>query len=167
MLPCIGSHDHTTLRPSRLIARTIGGKQIGGLVGTDAADQRQPAGFVVRIEDVDQPQQLIRLLRRPGFQAERVLDAAAIFDMGMIELPRAVADPDHMAPGAVPVAGRRIDARESLLIAEQQRLMAGEEIGRAHFRMHFRIDAAGVHEVECFGQPVGKVLIALRLRASP
>ena len=131
VLPCIGSHDHTTLRPSRLTARTIGGKQLGGLVRAHAADQRQPAGLVVRIEDVDELQKLVRLLRRAGLQAERIFDAAAVLDMGVVELPGAVADPQHVARRAVPVAGRGIDAGEGLLVAEQQRLVAGEEIGRA------------------------------------
>ena len=43
--------------------------------------------------------------------------------------------------------------------------MAGEEIGRAHLRMNFRIDPAGAHEVERFGKMIGELLVALRLRA--
>ena len=112
-------------------------------------------------------QKLVRLLRRAGFQAERIFDAAAIFDMGVIGLPGAIADPHHVARGAVPVAGRGIDAGEGLLVAEQQRFVAGEEIGRAHFRMQFGIDAAGAHEVERLGETAGEILVAFRLRASP
>ncbi len=31
VLPCIGSHDHTTLQPSRLIARTMAGNRSAAL----------------------------------------------------------------------------------------------------------------------------------------
>ena len=129
VLPCIGSHDQTTIRPSRLTARIERRQMLADLLGAEAADQRQPAGLVVRIEDVDEPQQLVGLERRAAFEAERIFDAAAEFDMGMIGLARAVADPQHVAGGGVPVAGRRIDARHRLLVAEQQRLVAGVEIG--------------------------------------
>ena len=154
VLPCIGSHDHTTLRPSRFTARHQRRQALGRLVRAHAADQGQAAGLVVRIEHVDQPEQFVRLLRRAGLQAERILDAAAVLDMGVIRLPGAVADPQHVAGGAVPVAGGGIDAGQRLLVAEQQRLVAGEEIGRAHLRMHFGIDAAGAHEVERLGEIV-------------
>ena len=84
--------------------------------------------------------------------------------MGVIKLPGAVADPEHMAAGAVPVAGGGIDARKRLLVAKQQRLVAGEEIGGAHLRMNFRIDAAGAHEIQRLGEVIGELLIAFRLR---
>ena len=91
-------------------------------------------------------------MRRAGLQSERILDAAAELDMRVIGLPGAVADPEHVAGGAIPVAGRGIDACERLLVAQEQRLMAGEEIGGAHLGMHFGIDAAGAHEVERLGE---------------
>ncbi len=107
------------------------------LVGAEAVDQRQPAGLIVRIEHVDQPHQFVRFQRGSAFQPDRVLDAAEIFDMAVIELTGAVADPDHVARGRVPVAGGRIDARKSLLVAEQQRFVAGVDIGRAQLRVAF------------------------------
>ena len=128
------------------------------LVGAEAGDQRQPARLVLRVEHLDQLQQLIGGQRRAAFQADRVLDAAEELDMGMVELAGAIADPDHMAGGVVPVAGGGIDARHRLLVAEQQRLVAGVEIGRAHLRMRLRIDAAGAHEVERLGDALGQFL---------
>src|SRR5882672_9932258 len=82
---------------------------IGDLVGAEAVDQRQPSGLVVRIEHIDQLQQLVGLQRRAAFQADRILDAAEIFDMAVIELAGAVADPDHVARSGIPVAGGGID----------------------------------------------------------
>ena len=158
VLPCIGSHDHTTTRPSRFTARTSGGSRSPALSAPTPADQREPAGLVVRIEDVDQAQQLVglaatgRVLRPSGFLMPR-----QILDMGMIELAGAVADPDHVAGGAVPVAAGRIHARHRLLEAEQQRLVAGVEIGRAQLRMALEIEPAGLHEAERLGDAVGEL----------
>src|SRR5580704_7342563 len=106
-------------------------QMIADLVRTEAVDQGQASGLVVRIEHVDQPQQFVRLERRPAFQSDRILDAAEIFDMAVIELAGAVADPDHVARGRVGRAAGGIDPGEGLLVAEQQRLVADVEIGGA------------------------------------
>ncbi len=84
--------------------------------------------------------------------------------MAVIELARAVADPDHVAGGRVPVAGRGIDPREGLLVAEQQRLMAGVEIGGAQFGMAFEIEPAGAHEIQRLGNAVRQFLVTAVLR---
>src|SRR4030088_424573 len=99
-------------------------QMIADLVRTEAVDQREASGLIVRIEHVDQPQQFIGLERGTALQSDRILDAAEIFHMTMIELAGAIADPDHMTRRRVPVAGRGIDSREGLLVAEQQRLVA-------------------------------------------
>ncbi len=109
--------------------------------------------------------QLVAGHRRTAFQADRILHAAAELDMGVVGLAGAVADPDHVAGGGVPVAGGGIDAGHGLLEAEQQRLVAGVEIGGAHLGMQLRVDAAGAHEVERLGDAVGEFLVAVRLRA--
>src|SRR3546814_17946392 len=77
----------------------------------------------------------------------------------------AVADPEHVPGGRVPVARGRIHARQRLLEAEQQRLVAGEELGRAQFGMRFRVDAAGAHAVERFRDPARDLAVAAGLRA--
>src|SRR5882762_1105094 len=94
-------------------------QMIADLVRTEAVDQRQASGLIVRIEHVDQPQQFVRLERGTALQSDRILDAAEIFDMAMIELAGAIADPDHMARGRVVTAAGGIDPGEGLLIAEQ------------------------------------------------
>ena len=105
VLPCMGSQDHTTMRPSRFTARMSSGRCFSTLSAPKRADQRQAARLVFGIQDVDEPDQFIRLQRRAAFQANRVFDAAAEFDMGMIGLAGAVADPQHVARGCIPVAG--------------------------------------------------------------
>ena len=81
--------------------------------------------------------------------------------MRVVELARAVADPDHVAGGAVPVAGGRILPRHRLLVAEQQRLVAGVDIGAAQLGMAFEIEAAGLHEGERLGDAVGDLAVAV------
>src|SRR6476660_9668000 len=125
---------HRIARPDHHAAFALDGadqlrQMSADLFRAEAVDQGQSTGLVVRIEHLDQPQQFVALERGTAFQSDRILDAAEIFDVAVIELAGAVADPDHMARCRVPVASRRIDAGESLLVAEQQRLVAGVEIG--------------------------------------
>ena len=84
--------------------------------------------------------------------------------MAVVELAGAVADPDHVARGRVPVAGGGIDPGEGLLVAQQQRLMAGVEIGGAQFGMAFEIEPAGAHEVQRVRDAIGQFLVPARLR---
>ena len=79
--------------------------------------------------------------RRAAFEADRVLQAPAEFDMSAAELARPVADPDHVARGRVIVARGRIEPRHRLFVAEQQRLVRGVEVGRAQFRMRLGVEA--------------------------
>ncbi len=123
-------------------------QMLADLVGAETADQREPARLVVRIENVDQPQQVVGFQRRTAFEPDRILDAARPFDMGVIVLAGAVADPDHVARGGVPVAGRGIGAGEGLLVAEQQRFVAGVKVGGAERRVDRESQAAGAHEIE-------------------
>jgi hypothetical protein len=84
--------------------------------------------------------------------------------MAVVELTGAIADPDHVARGRIPVAGGGIDPGEGLLIAEQQRFMAGVDIGGAQFGMAFEIEPAGAHEIQRVGDPVRQLLVTARLR---
>ena len=106
---------------------------MGNFSATLSAPKRQISvsrpGLFSGIEDVDQAQQIVLGEARPAFQADRILDAAAELDMRAVGLARAVADPDHVRGGVVPVAAGGIDARHRLLVAEQQRFVAGVEIG--------------------------------------
>ena len=61
-------------------------------------------------------------------------------------------------PGRVEVL-----ARQRLLEAEQQRLVAGVEIGGLELRMLFQVEPAGLHEGERLGNAVGQFQITLRL----
>ena len=58
VLPCIGSHSHTTLQPSAITARSSGGSFRSTCVRAHAADQRQPPRLVRGFSVSDQPQQV-------------------------------------------------------------------------------------------------------------
>src|SRR3546814_4059982 len=59
-----------------------------------------------------------------------------------------VAYPEEMRRSVVPVSGQRVLAGQRLLIAEQQRFMAGVECGALQLRNGFGVDPAGRHEVQ-------------------
>ena len=78
----------------------------------------------------------------------------------------AVADPQEVGRGVVPVAGQRILARHRLLVGEQQRLVARVEMRALKLRHRLRVDPARRHEVERVADPVGQRLVAFRPRAA-
>src|SRR5262245_48951720 len=85
-----GAAVHGVARPHHDAARALDGADharqvLSDLLIAEACDQRQPARLIIRIEHLDQPDEIVRLQRRAAFQADRVLDAAEILDMGMIE----------------------------------------------------------------------------------
>ena len=51
--------------------------------------------------------------------------------MRAINLPRAIADPQHVSRRRPPLLAGLVEARQRLLVVEQQRLMAGEHLDRA------------------------------------
>jgi hypothetical protein len=136
----MGSDDHTTFMPSRFTARSSGGS-------------------LSRVEDIDQLQQIFGIERGAAFQADRIFDAAHELDMGAVGLAGAVADPQHMGRGVVPVAAGGIDARHRLLIRQQQRFVAGVEIGATQLGHGIRGDAAGRHEIQRFGNTLCETFV--------
>ena len=68
--------------------------------------------------------------------------------MGAVELAGALADPEHVGRAVVPVAGDRVLPGQRLLVAEDQRLVAGVEVDRVQLRLGLGGDAAGLHEAQ-------------------
>ena len=81
--------------------------------------------------------------------------------------PGAIADPQHVGAGVVPLAGERILPGQRLLVGEQQRLVAGVELRALELRHGLRIDTARFHEVERFADAVRYVLESLGPGAAP
>src|SRR4029079_8690296 len=72
-------------------------QKITDLFGTEAANQRQPARFVVGIEDIDQSEKIVSLQCRTALQSDRIFNSARIFDMRVVMLTCPIANPNHMA----------------------------------------------------------------------
>ena len=82
----------------------------------------------------------------PILQPNRVADAAQELDVRAVELPGALADPQHVRRAVVPPAAQRVLAGERLLVAEQQGLVAGVEVDLVEVVVVLGVDAAGTHE---------------------
>ena len=54
-------------------------------------------------------------------------------------------------------------ARHRLLVTEQQRLVAGVELGALELGMALEVEPAGLHEAERLGDAVGELLVVVRL----
>src|SRR3546814_10889476 len=80
---------------------------------------------MTRVQRVEQAQQHVGLEAQPAFHADRIADAAQIFDVRRAFEAGAVADPQHMARGVVPASGQAVLPGQRLLIGKQQRLVAG------------------------------------------
>src|SRR5262249_61580174 len=90
--------------------------------------------------------------RGAALETKRIHDAPAKLDVRVIRLAGAVADPKHVGRGTTESAGMgRILARHRLFVAEQERLMAGGELGGLWLRGAFEVAAASVHEPEGHG----------------
>ena len=97
----------------------------------------------VGVERLAQREHLVRGRRRPDLAADRVADAAEELDVGAVELAGALADPEHVRRAVVPVAGERVLPGERLLVAEDQRLVAGVEVDLVEGVVRLGVDAAG------------------------
>ena len=120
---------------------------------------RRPGSFV-RVQPVDEAQQVLGFGRGTDLEADGVADAPHELDMRAVQLAGAIADPEEMRRTGISVAAGGIDARQRLLIGQQQRLMAGVEIRLADLRRGFRGHAAGAHEVERLVDPRRQILVA-------
>ena len=132
---------------------------VADLVVTEAADQGQTARRIVRVQGVDQRQQIVRLHRRSAFDADRVLDPAHELDMGPVQLARALADPQHVGRGVEPFARTAVQPRQGALDIQQQGLVRGEDLDPAQVRMGLGRDADGLHEGQGLGDLLGQFAV--------
>ena len=77
--------------------------------------------------------------------------------MRAFRVARAITDPQHVCGCVVPIARCRIDARQCLLVSQQQRLVGGKELGFPQPGEILRIDPARLHERDRLGRAVGDV----------
>ena len=97
--------------------------ELGDLGCSHTHDKVESALFIVRVERIDQGEQLIRLHTRTDLASDRVLNPAEVFDMCFIEVSCPVTDPEHMCRTVIPLSSLCIFACQCLFIVEQQRFM--------------------------------------------
>ena len=127
------------------------------LVMSIASDQSHAASDATGVERVEHAQQRVRLKAGSTFHANRVADTAQEFDMRRTFEAGAIANPQHVRRGVIPLAGERILTGQRLLIRQQQRLMAGVETGSLDLRDSLWRDAAGFHEGQRLTDAVGHI----------
>ena len=99
----------------------------------------------------------------PILHAHRVADAPEELDVRAVELAGAVADPHHVGRAVVPVAGQGVDAGQALLVGEDQRLVAREEVDLVQALLGAEVDPAGGHEPQRAVDLRRDALVALSL----
>src|SRR5262245_6960208 len=141
------------------------GEMLADSFAAETSNQCQAAGFIVRIKNIDQAHQIVGLKRMSTCEASLILDAPRVFDVCMIMLPRAIANPQHVAGRGVPIPSRRIDSRQRLFEAEEKCLVTRIEVCRSELRMAFKIETAGLHEAKRLRNALRKFDVAPGLRA--
>ena len=142
VLPCIGSMLQTMRRPSLRVARINRGRCSAILAAPKRPIRtRRPAELSGSSRSIRRSN-ASRIEARTAFQPDGIADAARKFDMSAIELPGAVADPEHMSSRRPILLARLIEPGQRLLVIEKQGLVAGEHrdrpgrLGEADLTMH-------------------------------
>lgn len=145
----------------------VGGKVLADLTGAVAGDQGYLADFAVGVDDVEKADELVGGHAGADLDADGVGDAAEEFDMGAVELARAVADPEEVCGGGVVACcglwscGRWVaqEAGETLLVFEEETLVAGEDVDGLDASVC--VDSDGVHKTQRVFDSVDDALVLL------
>jgi hypothetical protein len=140
-----------------------GRQELEDLLGTHARDQREAARNPLRVEPLTQLERLVRRRRRPQLDPEWVVDAREELDVGFAGVARALADPEHVAGAAVPVAGRRVAPGERLLVVEDETLVTRPDVDLMELGLGSDVDATRGHEAERALDLGRKLLVAAPL----
>jgi len=98
---------------------------------------------------------------RHELDADRVLDPAEVLDVRVVELPRAVADPQKVRADVVELVAHA--PRHGLLIRELEPLVRDEQVHRAQVG-RVGADAQRVHEVQAVCDLLGHLAVLLAPR---
>lgn len=74
----------------------VPGQELGNLASAVAGDEGNLASLALRVEGAQQGQEIVGGRRGPDLDADGVGNASEELDVGMVELPCAVADPQEM-----------------------------------------------------------------------
>ena len=163
---------HRVARPHHRVAGVADGTQqraqrVLHLVGTHAADQREPAGDARRVQLLAQLEHERRrrwlgpTLQPIGLPTPRRNSTCAPSSWRVRSpIHSMCAEQSYQPPVSESCAGERF------LVAEQQRLVAGVHVGLVQLVVGLGVDAAGAHEAQRTVDLAGELLVALALGAA-
>src|SRR5699024_9482592 len=134
------------------------GQAIPDVPGAHAGDERQPAGFAVRVEAVDQPQRVVGRGGGPELHPDRIAQTRHEDEGRAWELPRVLPHPQEVPGAAADLPGARVDAGERLLVVQQQGRVEGVEL---HDLQRIEVRAERVHEAHALVDLPGQLLVAV------
>ena len=102
------------------------------LLGAETVDQGDPSRFIIRIENLQHRAKFHEIGGGPDLHADRISNAAEIFDMSAIGFTGADTDPWHVRPEIPPTAAPGNLPGHRGLVHQQERFMAAEEIDALH-----------------------------------
>ena len=161
VLPCIGSQDQTTFLPSRSTARISAGRCLPTLSAPKRQiSVRRPgslSGLSMSISFSNSSGSMVGPHFTPiGFFTPR-RNSTWAWSGWRVRSPIHSMWPEvaYQSPEVESTAGQR------LLVAQQQRLVAGIEARGAQLRRVFRRDPNGPHEAQRLGDVIGQFLVAV------
>ncbi len=128
------------------------------LPGTHAGDERQSAGFGVRIELLREREGILGGRGRAQLDADGILHLREEVDVRAVDLTGALTDPQEVPGHVVGQTRTRIDAGERAFVLEEQRLVGGVELRGPQ---SLEVRAARVHEADRPIDLAGGLLVAL------
>mmetsp|Transcript_16389 Transcript_16389/g.27547 ORF Transcript_16389/g.27547 Transcript_16389/m.27547 type:complete len:440 (-) Transcript_16389:93-1412(-) len=134
------------------------------LLGAHAHNDHDLASSVLGVDRLDELDELAGVALVADLDADGVFDAAHVLDVCAVQLAGALADPQQVRRAAVPLVRCAVHAGESLLVVQQERLVAGEELGAFRDRVVL-LNAARSHEKYRLIQLLGEVQELLALLA--
>ena len=163
---------HGVTAPHHLVPLSLnvpnqGGQLVCDVIRPHADDTGQPPGLVVWVQDLDEAQQIVRLHRWAHLDANRVADAPRKLDVGVVQLPGSVANPDRVRGAVVPMARALVLLGQGFFIVQQQRLVRGIDGRLSNVGVVTDIDPAGFHKGQCLANAVRHILVFLPQRTVP
>mmetsp|Transcript_8772 Transcript_8772/g.18204 ORF Transcript_8772/g.18204 Transcript_8772/m.18204 type:complete len:207 (-) Transcript_8772:759-1379(-) len=135
------------------------GQVLSELFGTHSHNDGQSSGNVLWVHGVDNGEQFFGCALVGDFDTEGIVDAAAKFQMGAVQLSRSLTDPEHVCGTVVPTTSCRIHASQGLFVWQKQAFVRREKV-RLCERRGTSIDTNGLHETERFVNLCGKSAVS-------
>src|SRR4029079_19232906 len=110
--------------------------------------EREPTRDPPWVEPLADFDQLVSGRGRPDLDAEWVVDTGEEIHVRAVGLPRALTDPEHVGRAVVPVARRRVAARQHLLVVEHKPFVARPDVDLVELLLGRYVDPTRGHEEE-------------------